>query len=79
MASGLVASLARPGGNLTGLTVFADELAGKRLEILKEAIPRISRVAALRYFNSDVISFENYRDGSTVMGAAATDPGGERP
>ena len=52
--SGLVASLAHPGGNLTGLVVLADELAGKRLEILKEALPGISRVAVLRHSISDV-------------------------
>jgi putative ABC transport system substrate-binding protein len=52
--SGFVASLARPGGNITGLTVLADELAGKRLELLKEAMPRISRVAVLRHSTSDV-------------------------
>ena len=68
VASGLVASLARPGGNLTGLTVFADELAGKRLEILKEAIPRISRVAALRYFNSDVIHLRTTETAAQSLG-----------
>jgi putative tryptophan/tyrosine transport system substrate-binding protein len=45
--SGLVSSLARPGGNATGLTFFAPELDGKRLEILKEAFPKITRVAFL--------------------------------
>jgi len=45
--SGLVASLARPGGNVTGLTLFAPELVGKQLELLKEIAPRISRVAIL--------------------------------
>ncbi len=45
--SGLVASLARPGGNVTGLSIFAPELEGKRLELLKEAVPRLSRVALL--------------------------------
>ena len=54
MRSGLVASLAHPGGNLTGLAVLADELAGKRLELLKEALPGISRVAVLRHSMSDV-------------------------
>jgi putative tryptophan/tyrosine transport system substrate-binding protein len=45
VGSGLVASLARPGGNVTGLSTFSPELHGKRLEILKEVDPRISRVA----------------------------------
>jgi len=43
----LVASLARPGGNITGLTTLAAELSGKRLELIKEALPGISRVAYL--------------------------------
>jgi len=46
--SGLVDSLARPGGNVTGLTSMSMELNGKRLEILKEAVPHLSRVAILR-------------------------------
>ena len=45
--AGLVASLARPGGNVTGLTTIAAELSGKRLELIKEALPGISRVAYL--------------------------------
>jgi putative ABC transport system substrate-binding protein len=45
---GLVASLARPGGNVTGVFSMSNELAGKRLELLKQLIPRISRVAFLR-------------------------------
>jgi putative ABC transport system substrate-binding protein len=47
VADGLVISLARPGGNITGLTVGPPELEGKRLELLKEAVPSLSRVAAL--------------------------------
>jgi putative ABC transport system substrate-binding protein len=45
--AGLVASLAHPGGNVTGVTNLSPELLGKRLELLKEAVPRISRVAVL--------------------------------
>jgi putative ABC transport system substrate-binding protein len=44
---GLVESLARPGGNVTGLSSLSRELAGKRLELLKEAVPKITRVAVL--------------------------------
>ena len=47
VASGLVDSLARPGGNLTGFTSVEERLAGKRLELLKETIPKLSRVAVL--------------------------------
>ena len=45
--SGFVASLARPGGNITGLSTLAPEVSGKRLELLKEIIPKLSRVAVL--------------------------------
>src|SRR4030095_12184817 len=44
---GIVSSLAHPGGNVTGLTTFTVELGGKRVELLKEAIPRIARIAQL--------------------------------
>jgi len=44
---GFVTNLARPGGNITGMTAMAEELAGKRVELLREAIPRVSRVALL--------------------------------
>jgi len=45
VANGFVASLARPGGNITGLSTLSPELSGKRLELLKEIIPKLSRVA----------------------------------
>jgi ABC-type uncharacterized transport system substrate-binding protein len=47
VGNGFVASLARPGGNITGLSNFAPELSGKRLEILREVVPGLSRVAVL--------------------------------
>jgi ABC-type uncharacterized transport system substrate-binding protein len=45
--SGFVASLSRPGGNLTGLSLMAPDLAGKRLELIKAVVPGASRVAML--------------------------------
>src|SRR5882724_4905663 len=45
VANGFVASLARPGGNITGLSTLAPELSGKQLELMKETIPKLSRVA----------------------------------
>jgi putative ABC transport system substrate-binding protein len=52
VGTGFVASLARPGGNVTGLSTISPELSGKRLELLKEAVPGLSRVAFL--WNPDV-------------------------
>ncbi len=47
LGAGLVASFARPGGNTTGVSILASELNVKRLELLKETLPRVSRIAAL--------------------------------
>jgi putative ABC transport system substrate-binding protein len=47
IGTGVVDSLSRPGGNVTGLTILAPELTGKRVELLKEAIPKVSRTAVL--------------------------------
>jgi ABC-type uncharacterized transport system substrate-binding protein len=51
VGSGLVASLAKPGGNVTGLSIQANELAGKRLELLREVMPQLHRLAIM--FNAD--------------------------
>jgi ABC-type uncharacterized transport system substrate-binding protein len=48
VGDGIVPSLARPGGNITGLSTLAPELNGKRLEILREVVPKLSRLAVLR-------------------------------
>ena len=45
--NGIIASFARPGGNATGLTVLSEELNGKRLELLKESVPKMARVGVL--------------------------------
>ena len=47
VGNGFVASLARPGGNITGLATLAPEISGKLLELLKEIVPRLLRVAVL--------------------------------
>jgi putative tryptophan/tyrosine transport system substrate-binding protein len=47
ISEGFVASLARPGGNITGLTLFSPDLASKRLQLLKDIVPKLSRVAVL--------------------------------
>jgi putative ABC transport system substrate-binding protein len=54
VGNGLVVSLARPGGNITGLSALSNELGTKRLEILKDAVPRLSRVAYLRAADDNV-------------------------
>ncbi|MBI3629062.1 MAG: hypothetical protein HY217_05695 [Candidatus Rokubacteria bacterium] len=46
MASGLVAGLAHPGGNITGLSFLGDQLQAKRLDLIKDLLPRATRVAA---------------------------------
>src|SRR5262245_50977323 len=45
--AGIIDTLARPGGNVTGITLLSRELGGKRLELLKEAVPKVSRIAVL--------------------------------
>jgi putative ABC transport system substrate-binding protein len=62
VATGLINSLARPGGNITGLATLSRELSGKRLELVKEMVPRISRVAVLRDTDAEgaAISLKEY-------------------
>jgi putative ABC transport system substrate-binding protein len=64
---GLVESLARPGGNVTGLTLLGGELGGKRLELLKEAVPKLARVAVLY----DPATPVNVREVKEVLPVAA--------
>ncbi|MBI4525279.1 MAG: ABC transporter substrate-binding protein, partial [Deltaproteobacteria bacterium] len=70
VAEALIASLARPGGNITGLSQIGPELAGKRLELLKEAFPKISRVAVLRTSGSrsSVAHFKDTQVAAKSMG-----------
>jgi len=63
VATGIVDSLARPGGNITGVTTLTRELSGKRLELLKEAVPRLSRIGVLWDANAGAgpaIAFREY-------------------
>ena len=66
--SGLVASLARPGGNVTGLSNFSPDLAGKRLELLKEIVPRVSRIAALWNPESQLTAFKDTQAAAGILG-----------
>jgi putative ABC transport system substrate-binding protein len=69
VAIGLVESLARPGGNITGLSQIAPELAGKRLELLKEVVPGMSRVGVLRYPDGPFagIAFKEYESAAPAL------------
>ncbi len=69
VAMGLVVSLAHPGGNVTGLSTIARGLDGKRLELLKEAFPKISRVAVLwdPTSASNAVSLSETRDAAKVL------------
>ena len=72
VTSGLVTNLARPGGNVTGLSSLGPELVGKRLELLKQAVPGVSRVAVL--FLPGALGRthgQRYADGSRRGGAGA--------
>ena len=68
MAQGFITSLARPGGNTTGLSLLSAELPGKRLEILKETVPQSMRVAVLA--NPAAVSYKLYLTNLTVAAQA---------
>jgi putative ABC transport system substrate-binding protein len=69
VASGLVDSLARPGGNVTGLATLQRDLSGKRLELLAEVVPKISRVGILRDAGGSVsaVSFKEYEAAARAL------------
>jgi putative ABC transport system substrate-binding protein len=70
LGSGLITSLARPGGNLTGLSLLAFELDAKRLEMLKEAVPKASRVAVLWHpdFSPHVEGLRGLKSAAQALG-----------
>jgi ABC-type uncharacterized transport system substrate-binding protein len=67
VASGLVASLARPGGNVTGLASLSPELNSKRLEILKDAVPKLARVGLLRPENRTSLQLKEIRPAAVAL------------
>ena len=70
VGAGVVASLARPGGNITGMSLFATELSAKRLELLKEILPGLARVGVLWNPNnaSVVLKFKETSAAARVLG-----------
>jgi putative ABC transport system substrate-binding protein len=68
VATGLIESLARPGGNITGLTSLQRDLSGKRLELLKEAVVKMSRVGILRDVDEpSAIGFNDYKAAARAL------------
>jgi putative tryptophan/tyrosine transport system substrate-binding protein len=69
VASGMVESLAHPGGNLTGISTLAQDLNGKRLELLKEVVPQLSRVGILldKGNSSSVANLKEYENAARVL------------
>jgi putative ABC transport system substrate-binding protein len=69
VATGIVDSLARPGGNITGISTLQRELAGKRVELLKEVVPAMSRVGVLRDANApgSALGFNEYEEAGRAL------------
>jgi putative ABC transport system substrate-binding protein len=69
VASGAVESLARPGGNLTGISTLAQDLSGKRLELLKEVVPQLSRVGILldKETPTSIANLKQHEDAARVL------------
>ena len=67
VGSGLVASLARPGGNVTGLASLSPELNSKRLEILKDAVPKLARVGLLRQAGATDVQMKEIRPAALAL------------
>jgi putative tryptophan/tyrosine transport system substrate-binding protein len=65
---GLVGSLARPGGNVTGLSLLASDLAGKRLELLREVVPDLRRIGILAQVSTNVVELSEARTSANVLG-----------
>jgi putative ABC transport system substrate-binding protein len=80
LGTGLVASLARPGGNVTGMSLMVPDVGGKRLELLKELLPRVSRVAVL--WNAanpyPALVFKETQDAGQTLGIQVPIVGGAR-
>src|SRR5262245_54726785 len=70
VGNGYIASLARPGGNITGLSTLAPELSGKRLELLKEIVPKLARVSVLGT-STNASTAQELRETELTAGALA--------
>ena len=83
IGTGVIASLARPGGNVTGLTSYSAELLGKRLELLKEVLPKVSRFAFLNDASSEVsasrAAFKEAQEPAKVLGVRLQSVGVKAP
>jgi putative tryptophan/tyrosine transport system substrate-binding protein len=67
VAAGIVDSLARPGGNLTGLATLNPNLSGKRLELFAEVVPQLSRIGVLRVPEDSTTTFEEYKTAAQAL------------